>query len=104
MRKVNKIVTVSSLLILTTRSSDVTKFPINIYRHDQYNNYMFSRAVNVLKCKYSLGDCRVQISEFESQRSFLLTHLLFIYFFFFGGGEGLGMVNLLLFGTSDRTI
>ena len=62
------------------------------------NNYMLSRAVNVLNCKYSLEGCRVRIREFESQRYF------FINIPFFLGGGGVEMVNLLPLGTSDMTI
>ena len=72
---------------VTARAIDVTKFPIYMKPHDQYNNCSLSRAVNVLNCKYSLEGCRVRITEF--QRYFLLTNL----FFFCGGGGGLEMVN-----------
>ena len=43
-----------------------------------------------------LEGCRVRIPEFEPQR-------YFYYHIFFLEGGGLGMVNLLLLGTTDMT-
>ena len=96
-RKVNKIVTVISRLILTARAIDVTNFPINMYYNDMTNT---TTTGLVERSTSWIANIPWKVAEFESKTPSPIS--LFIKIFF--EGEGVGMVNLLLLGTSDMTI